>query len=206
MRHPVFFSFAGDAKPIAERLKSHFADDLVYMYARTGVDGDSFPVEILTELRQCAVFVVFWSEAYVADDSRRPWCRRELLTAVKRVAQKSLTRYLILQIDETPLDAPVIDPDTGESIDALKILRDDGRAFTYPIRERAAELRISSELAQLDQGNHPLLPRPMIERQLRGVLSTGNAYSKTPLVFVNGFHGSGRRTVVRSVMGSIFDI
>lgn len=204
MRHPVFFSFAGDSNEIAARIKGHFADDLVYMYKRTGVDGDSFPVEILNELRECQIFVVFWSAAYVAPDPRRPWCRRELLTAAKRIAQGSLNRFLIIQTDKTPLDTKIINPDTGESIDALEPFRADGRAFSYPFRERSIELRISSELANLDQIDHPILPRPVFEHQLRNALRTGNAHSKTPITFVSGFHGNGRRTLVRSVMGLDF--
>lgn len=204
MTHPVFFSFAGDAKQLAARIKGHFADDLVYMYTRTGVDGDSFPAEILTEIRQCQIFVVFWSKAYVEHDARRPWCPRELITAASRIAQGSLNRFLIVQADPTPLEATIVDPDTGVSVDALKVLREDGRAFTYPLHERAIELRLSRELAQLDQCDHPVLPRLAHERQLRDALMTGNAFSKTPITFVTGFHGNGRRTLVRSVMGLDF--
>jgi len=204
MTHPVFFSFAGDAKELAARIKGHFADDLVYMYTRTGVDGDSFPAEIVTELRQCRIFVVFWSKAYVEHDPRRPWCPRELITAAHRIARGSLNHFLIVQADQTPLETLIVDPDTGVSVDALKVLREDGRAFTYPLRERAIELRLSSELAQLDQCDHPVLPRPDHERQLRDALTTGSAYSKTPITFVTGFHGNGRRTLVRSVMGLDF--
>jgi tetratricopeptide (TPR) repeat protein len=197
--HPVFFSFAGDTKELAERLKAKFADDLVYCYSRTGVDGDSFPVEILSEIRQCELFVMFWSAAYVAADPRRPWCRRELLTAVRRLASGNLHRVLLLQCDGTPLTATITDPDTGEVIDVLKIVRDETRAFSHPFSSRAVEERLGHELAQLGEVDHPILPRSDYQEQLRETLaSTGR--SKTPVVFVNGYHGSGRRTLVKTVM------
>jgi len=200
MKHPVFFSFAGDSRAIAERLKSRFADDFVYMYTRTGVDGDSFPTEIRAELIQCELFVIFWSAGYAVSDPLRPWCRRELFTAAKRVAQKTLSRFLILQVDKTPLDKLLEDPDSGQVVDVLKPLRDDRRAFGYPLQERAIENRISSELAQMDRADHPLLPRFIFQQEIRKNLSTGNAQTRTPVLFVNGFHGSGRRTMVKSVI------
>ena len=202
MKHPMFFSFAGDSKQLAERIKSHFRDDLVYAYTRTGGDGDNFPDEILMELRQCKVFVVFWSAAYVLDDPRRPWCRRELLTAAKRIQQGNLARFFIVQVDNTPLDAKLVDPDTGDLVDALASLRTESRAFVQPLRERAIEQRLSLELAQIEHSDHPILPRDSLVRALRGVLNTGNLHSKTPVVFVNGFHGSGRRTLIQEVMGN----
>lgn len=202
MRHPVFFSFAGDAKALVERIRSKFRDELVYVYTRTGVDGDSFPAEILSELRQCELFVVFWSAAYVAGDPSRPWCRRELLTALRRYEQGGLRRFLIVQVDGTPLDQTVIDPDTGLSIDGLRAFREDGRAFTHPIKERAIEQRLSAELAKIDQSDHPLLPRTELQELLRRALKTGDLQTKTPITFVSGFHGSGRRTLVRLITQS----
>lgn len=202
MKHPMFLSFAGDSKQLAHRIKSHFRDDLAYAYTRTGGDGDNFPAEILMELRQCQVFVVFWSAAYVRDDPRRPWCRRELLTAAKRIQQGNLTRFFIVQVDGTPLDAKLVDPDTGDLVDALSTLRSDSRAFMHPASERAIEQRLSLELAQIEHSDHPILPRDSLERALRNVLNTGNVHSKTPVIFVNGFHGSGRRTLIREVMSN----
>jgi hypothetical protein len=197
--HPVFFSFAGDTKEQAERLKAKFADDLIYCYSRTGVDGDSFPAEILAEIRQCELFVIFWSAAYVASDPRRPWCRRELLTAARRVASGSIQRVVLLQCDETPLTAAIVDPDTGDEVDALKIVREETRAFSHPFSRRAVEERIGHELAQLGEIDHPILPRSDYQAQLRDTLAT-RGRTKTPVVFVNGYHGSGRRTLVKTVM------
>lgn len=202
MTHPMFLSFSRDAKQLAERTKSCLRDDLVYAYTRTGVDGVNFPAEISMELQRCSVFVVFWSAAYVENDSSRTWCRRELLTAKMRVEQGSLTRFFIVQVDKTPLDTKIVNPDTGELVDALAPFRNESRAFLYPASERAIQQRLSLELAKLDQSDHPILPREPLIRALRDVLSTGNVYSKTPLVFVNGFHGSGRRTLIRSVMSN----
>lgn len=204
MTHPVFFSFAGDTKSIAETLKQRFADDLVYIYTRTGVDGESFPDEILEEIAQCDLFVVFWSAAYVEADERRPWCRRELITAARRVASGKLTRYLIIQADSTSFQTPINDPDTGDVVDALKDLRDDRRAFVQPLNIKAIEHRIAVELSQLSDGSLPTLHRPLYLKALRDALDTGTYESKTPIVFISGFHGSGRRTLVRSVMSSDF--
>lgn len=202
MRHPVFFSFASDTKPLVDRIKANFRDDLVYAYNRTGVDGDSFPAEILAELRHCQLFVVFWSAAYVAGDSRRPWCRRELLTATRRHENGGLQRFLIVQADATALDHMILDPDTGIMIDGLRKFREDGRAFSHPIQERSLAQRLTEELSQIDQSDHPLLPRSELQALLRRALKTGDVNTKTPITFVSGFHGSGRRTLVRLITKS----
>lgn len=201
--HPVFFSFAGDFKEMAERLKAKFADDLVYCYSRTGVDGDSFPVEILAELRQCELLVIFWSAAYVANDPRRPWCRRELTTGVRRLTSGSLKRVLLLQCDSTPLATEIVDPETGVSVDVLKAVRDDSRAFSHPVNLRAVEVRLANDLAQIGEIDHPILPRSDYQSQLRDTLASRGG-KKTPVVFVNGYHGTGRRTLVSTVMGVDF--
>jgi len=202
MMHPMFLSFAGDSRELADRIKSRFRDDLVYAYTRTGGDGDNFPAEILMELRQCKVFVVFWSAAYVRNDPQRPWCRRELLTAARRIQQQNLARFFVVQVDDTPLDAKLVDPDTGDLVDALAPLRSESRAFIHPVSERAIEWRISLELAQIEHSDHPILPRDSLVHALRDVLNTGSLRSKTPVVFVNGFHGSGRRTLIQEVMSN----
>jgi len=197
--HPVFFSFAGDTKEVAERLKGKFSDELVYCYSRIGVDGDSFPAEILSEVRQCELFVIFWSSAYVASDLARPWCRRELLTAVRRHANGNLQKVLLLQCDATPFTSEIVDPETGAIMDALKGVRDESRAFSHPFRERAVEERLAHELAQLGAIDHPILPRSDYQAQLRDTLAT-RGRTKTPVVFVHGYHGSGRRTLIKTVM------
>lgn len=204
MTHPVFFSFAGDANKLAVQLKNRFSDDMVYMYLRTGVDGTEFPDEILNELAQCKIFVLFLSKAYIANDAQRPWCRRELLNAVRRVESGSLKNVLIICTDETKLDSKIVDPDTGNIIDALKPLRDVWRAFPCPPDLRSVEHLISNELAQLLDTALPELHRSPLEAQLRSALEIGNFQHKTPIVFVSGFHGSGRKTLIRSVMRSDF--
>jgi hypothetical protein len=204
MTHPVFFSFAGDTKSLADRIKSRFADDLVYTYTRSGVDGTDFPEEILTTLAQCSVFVIFWSKAYVAADQTRPWCRRELITAGRRVDSGSLKHYIILQCDETPLNTPIINPDDGRLVDGLKPFRDTSRAFPSPINVKSVESFLSSELAQLMADNLPILPRPNYQQLLRAALDTGTHFARTPVVFVSGFNGTGRKTLIRSVMSSDF--
>lgn len=200
MMHPIFFSFANDAAELANRVRSKFNDDLIYAYTRTGGVADAFPLEIQQELTACSIFVVFWSKKYVENDPARVWCRRELLTASKRATQGTLSRYFIVQVDHTPLDHQIIDPETGEQIDAMKAFRQESRAFSAPVSANVIEQRLSMELAQLNQSNHPIMARENLERQLREVLDTGSMSSKTPVVFVNGFHGSGRRTLIRSVM------
>lgn len=199
MQHPVFFSFAGDSSALVNRIKSKFRDDLVYMYMRTGVAGDNFPEEILSELSNCQLFVVFWSAMYVAGDSNRPWCRRELLTALRRLKSQSLRQFLIIQTDVTPLDQVITDPDTGAVVDGLAAFRESGRAFSYPIQERAIEQRLSFELAKIDQSNHPLIPRVELQDLMRKALSTGDVQSKSAVTFVAGFHGAGRRTLIHLI-------
>ncbi|MBV7426781.1 MULTISPECIES: toll/interleukin-1 receptor domain-containing protein [unclassified Acidovorax] len=204
MTHPIFFSFAGDSKPLAESLKGRFADDLIYMYARTGVDGTNFPDEILEEIAQCELFVIFWTASYVQTDPRRPWCRRELLTARKRVLSGSLKSFLIVQADATTFDTEVVDPDSGLLIDALKPFRDERRAFVQPLNAKAIEQRIAFELSKLNDDDVPTLPRPAFQKLLRDALKTDGYQTKTPIIFVSGFHGSGRKTLVRSVMSLDF--
>ncbi len=202
MAHPIFFSFSGDSKEQAERLKSRFSDDLVYMYSRTGVDGVDFPNEILDEIAQCRVFILFLSRGYVEADPRRPWCRRELLAAAKRITTGNLKSFLIIQVDQTPLTATITDPDTNAITDALKPFREARRAFAYPVDWKSVESRVADELASLSDEVLPELPRPAFEKLLRDCLNLGTYQNRAPLIFVSGFHGSGRRTLVRAVMRS----
>lgn len=202
MGHPVFFSFAADGKESAERLKAKFADELIYSYTRTGEGAAEFPEEILEEIGQCELFVIFWSVAYAEADPRRPWCRRELLTALRRFGSKSLERFIIVQVDTTPLDKPIVDPDTQALTDALLTLRERFRAFTAPPDLKGIEAAIGRELSKLPDYSLPELPRPALLGQLRQTLDAGSLQAKTPVVFVTGFAGSGRRTTIRSLMQS----
>lgn len=202
MGHPVFFSFAADGKESAERLKAKFADELIYSYTRTGGNAAEFPEEILEEIGQCELFVVFWSAAYVDGDSRRPWCRRELLTALHRLERKSLDRFIIVQVDNTPLDKPIVDPDSQALTDALLHLRQRFRAFAAPPDLKGVEAAIGREISKLPDYALPELPRPTLLAQLRQTLDVGSLQAKTPVVFVTGFPGSGRRTTIRSLMQS----
>nr|WP_315220458.1 toll/interleukin-1 receptor domain-containing protein [uncultured Duganella sp.] len=204
MPHPIFFSFANDAKGIATTIKSRFSDDLVYSYIRTGVEGDNFPDEILEEIHQCKIFVIFLSSNYISSKTSRPWCRRELITAMRRVEAGTLKSFFIVQTDKTPLDSEIHDPDNNVAIDALKVFRDKSRAFGFPVDTRIVEHRIASELARQTDTELPILVRESFQRSLRSILK-GNDYStKRPVVFVSGFHGTGRKTLIRSVMGSDF--
>ncbi|MCZ8227698.1 MAG: toll/interleukin-1 receptor domain-containing protein, partial [Burkholderiaceae bacterium] len=204
MTHPVFFSFAGDAKQYAERLKGKFSDEIVYMYSRTGVDGVDFPQEILEEIAQCQLFVVFWSAAYIDADVRRPWCRRELITAAKRVSSGSLTNYIIIPIDSTPLESLIKDPDTGETSDVLQPMRETRRAFSVPVAWKAVETEIARELAHFSDAALPELFRADLQRQLRESIENGSYQTKAPVTFVSGFHGSGRKTLIRGLMQADF--
>lgn len=204
MTHPVFFSFSGDAKSFAQSLKEKFSDDLVYMYIRTGADGIDFPQEILEEVTQCEIFVLFLSRDYVADDPKRPWCRRELAVAERRIVAGSLKKFLIIQMDDTPFDTPIKNPDTGQRADVLRVFRNERRAFTQPLNRRAIEQRLAFELAQIGDGPLPVLPRVDFQKELREALDTGSYQTKTPLVIVSGFDGVGRKTLIRSVMSSDF--
>lgn len=201
MTHPIFFSFASDSTSLAQKIKRRFSDDLVYIYTRTGANGEDFPEEILGELSQCKIFVVFWSAKYIADDKERPWCRRELLTALRRIEAGNLKNYFLVQVDDTALEAHFVDPETGMMSDFLKPLREVKRAFTVPVDHKAVEHRLAGELAQLLDGGMPVLPRTVYQDELRSALETGNFETKTPLIFVSGFHGSGRKTLIQSIMG-----
>jgi hypothetical protein len=200
--HPVFFSFANDSKVLAERVAARFSDDLVYMYARSGVDGVNFPEEILAEIAQCQIFVIFWSSSYVSGDPRRPWCRRELLTALTRYKNGTLTNFVIVQVDQTALDKTIEDPDTGLPVDALGPLREKFRAFTPPIDAKSLEIALGRELAKVPDLVLPELARPELLQQLRLTLDVGSLQTKTPLVIVSGFPGSGRSTLVRTLMNA----
>ena len=204
MSHPIFFSFSGDSMAFAQKIKRHFADDLVYFYSRNGVDGTNFPDEILSEISQCKIFVIFLSAGYVKNDSSRPWCRRELITATKRIQSGSLKNYFLIQVDNTALDVEIVDPDSGVVSDVLKVIRDHKRAFSYPSDQRSIEHRIATELAQMMDVSTPILPRTEYQNELRTALETGSFETKTPVVFVSGFHGAGRKTLISSVMENDF--
>jgi len=204
MPHPIFFSFAADSAALASRLKNKFSDDLVYAYTRTGADGEIFPDEILEEISQCKIFVVFLSKNYIANETARPWCRRELITAMRRIEAGGLKSFFIIQNDNTTLDTQIIDPDTGSVIDAFKVFREVRRSFPHPVDMKAIEHRIASELAMQLDTELPVLARDVFQRQIRSALNTGDYSTKRPVIFVSGFHGTGRKTLIRSVMSFDF--
>lgn len=199
MTHPVFFSVADEDKLHAQQVAEQCASDHVYLYSITGKEGANFPEEISNELSSCSYFVIFWSASYV----KKEWTRRELAIAAKRLRSGELNEFLIVRLDPTPLDKRAINPLTEKEEEILRPFRDKRRATNLPFNAVSVLRHIGDALATLSPAKTPLLPRSDLENKLRQEIAI-DFTSTNPLIFVSGLNGSGRKTLVRSVMDRDF--
>lgn len=203
MNRPIFFSVCGTNVAVAHRAQQEFSSDRIHLYSDNGKQGADFPMEIERELAECQCFVIFWSSDYIAED--HPWTRRELALASKRKYEGALRHDLIIRLDETPLESLVLNPLTGRKEDLLKPFRDTTRANDFPFDSAVLIQQLSEKLGILDRRALPIFPRYGLEQQLLQAMEiSGQWASKSPVVFVSGLEGSGRSTLINSVMGSAF--
>jgi len=143
------------------------------------------------ELPQSQLFVVFWSEAYTSAQG----CIREILQA-KDLVQQGLQRAVVLRLDDHPITWT---EDLGETVkpvfEALRQMLDYRTSSPRVPLQSAIDLveRVAEPILQSD---HPRLPRHALLKTMREVVKK-DRFSYYPAVWVSGFNGVGRESLIR---------
>lgn len=196
--HPVFLSMGGVRDTaLASQVKAALPDGLVYMYTRNGEEGTSFRREIEAEVQSCKLFVVFWSDDYLASEH----AKLELAT-FKRSAE-SLDSGRELLVVQTSRKSPNIqkrwkNPINGKEEFTLGRWRLD-RAVA-PDRDSIGIAEIMKrKLDSLGFSSAIIVQRPDIQSSIAAALDAGEFYKKE-FVFISGSEGDGRRTAIKTYM------
>lgn len=191
----AFFSVSGEDQPIAEKLAKNFRPDLMYLYSHTGEIGAEIWKEVEEKLRECHLFVIFWSKHYVS----KPGTIREILRASELLRQNVIKGVLIIRLDETPLDEKSPDPTDGKSKTLLSPFSNKFRALELPFDFKQAEALLDQQLLNLDESAPPILPRPFLDAGLDKAFKIDHRRTH-PVVWVSGREGYGRRSLIHRVM------
>jgi tetratricopeptide (TPR) repeat protein len=199
--HPVFFSVAGTSdRKLAEATKALLPDNLVYLYTRTGEEGVSIRREIEAEIQGCLLFVVFWSDDYLASQ----YATVEL--ALFRKSAEAFSGREILVVPTTRRSPNPQhkwkNPISGLTEHALGRWRLDRALDRAPDSQKIAE-HVRRRIEQVQIGADVLVPRLNVQQLLRGALSAAQ-YRTKEFVFVAGFEGDGRRTAIAQYMDLSF--
>lgn len=191
---PVFFSISNADIDFGEKVWKNFPDDWIYLYSKTGEEAAHLWDEISErELPRAKVLVVFWSRNFL----KAQGCIREIKQAAG-LLESGLLRPLVLRLDDCPLSWTTDFPeDTKEVFAALQKALDYRTSRENVPLDHAVELvsRVSEPLLVSD---HPRLPRPQLLQTLRSSLQLPNdRFRFFPAVWVSGFNGVGRETIVR---------
>lgn len=195
MGRPIFFSVADRDVAAAEAIARKFSGDIIYLYTRTGVDGADMWDEIeRAELSQARGLVIFWSRNFIAAAG----CRRELQLAASLLASGQLRHVAILRLDDTPLglgDGDHPEPDR-ELFAQFAGFTQRFRASALPYDGEKAFQIVDRLVREATSVAMPVFPRPQIVEALRAGAKAGE-FSYRPAVWVSGFNGYGRRTMIR---------
>lgn len=196
--HPVFLSMGGVRDTnLAARVKAELPDGLAYMYTRNGEEGASFRREIEAEVQNCKVFVVFWSDDYLASE------HAILELAVFKRSAESLDSGRELLVVQTNRKTPNIqrrwkNPINGIDEFTLGRWRLDRAISSDRDATGIAEL-IKRKLDSLGFSSTIIVPRPEIQKNIAAALDAGDFY-KREFVFISGSEGDGRRTAIKTYM------
>lgn len=196
--HPIFLSMGGVRDTaLAEKVKDHLPDGLVYMYTRNGEEGTAFRREIEAEVNNCTLFVVFWSEDYLAS----PHAVLELATFKRSGEPIDSGRDLL--VVPTSRKAPNIqrrwkNPINEKEEFTLGRWRLDRAVSPERDAEGIAEL-IKRKLDSLGFSNSIFVQRSDVQKSIAAALDAGDYYRRE-FVFVSGSEGDGRRTAIKMYM------
>lgn len=195
MARPVFFSFSSVHENVATTIADRFSGDIIYCYTRSGEFGADFWNEIeRKELSQARGLVIFWSKSFAAS----PACRRELKLATELLKSGSLKQVAILRLDDTPLELPKDEMDQGLQgvYEHLSAITGRFRAANLPFDADGAFHMVDRLVRTVTAVAMPIFPRPQIVEALRAGAKAGE-FTYRPAVWVSGFNGYGRRTMIR---------
>lgn len=192
---PVFFSFASAQGEIATAIADRFSGDVIYCYTRSGEDGADFWDEIeRQELSGARGFVIFLSAEFLNADA----CQRELKLASELLKSGSIKQAAILRLDDTPLILPEDGSDEKNRVvyQHLAGFTDRFRASGSPFDADKAFQTVDRLIRSVTAVAMPIFPRPQIVETLRVGAKAGE-FQYRPAVWVSGFNGYGRRTMIR---------
>jgi tetratricopeptide (TPR) repeat protein len=191
--YPIFFSVASEDVAFSERVWDQFPDDWIYLYSRSGIEGEHFWERIANdEIPKSKIFVVFWSENYV----KKPSCIRELEQASELVRQGYL-KPLVFRLDNTPIkQAGDCSDEQAKVFRLMDNLIEDHNTSSLCVNEGRA-VEILARLAEpILQPQHPMIPRSDLQQALRRAIQK-ERFTVYPSVWVSGYNGVGRETIIR---------
>lgn len=182
---------------LAAQVKSLLPDGLVYMYTRNGEEGVAFRKEIEAEVNACKLFIVFWSDDYIASEHAMLE-----LASFKRGAE-SLDSGRELLVVQTTRKSPNIqrrgkNPINGKEEFTLGRWRLERAVSPDRDIDGIAEL-IRRKLESTGFSTSILVRRPEIQKSIAAALDGGGFYKKE-FIFVSGAEGDGRRTAIKTYM------
>lgn len=192
--YPIFFSVSSHDISFAEKIWEKFPSDWIYLYSKSGAEGAHMWDEIsFRELPMTKIIVIFWSERYLIAKG----CVRELLQAKDLVRQGGI-RPVVLRLDDTPISwtdeqAPAVKP----IFEALKDLLDYRTSGPSVTEARAAEI-VGNAAEPLLRSQHPTWPRHDLLHTMRRAVQK-DRFTTYPAVWVSGFNGVGRESIVREL-------
>lgn len=143
------------------------------------------------ELPKSKVFVIFWSEHYFAATG----CVREILQARDLVTQGAV-RPVVLRLDDTPISwSSDISTEIKPVFDALREMLAYRTSSSRVTEANAIEI-VGRAAEPILQSQHPIWPRHDILTTMRRAVQK-DRFTTYPAVWVSGFNGVGRETIVR---------
>lgn len=200
MRTPVFLSVGGKRDAIfAKEVHEKLGETLAYHFMVTGEENVKFRPEIEAKINECDVFVVFWSEDYLASLHA---CN-ELAYFRKLVESGAAPKKQLMLVPRDgsgpDIQGKWINPITQKADEfILGNWRYERAVDVASDSERVSQL-IRRKLQHLDIISDILIVRGWIVDQFKSEITLPN-YLARELIFVTGMEGDGRRTALRQFM------
>lgn len=190
--YPIFFSVSSHDISFAENVWEAFPADWIYLYSRSGEEGAHMWDEISQrELPKSKILVIFWSGHYLTATG----CVREILQARDLVSQ-GLVRPVVLRLDDTPISwSSGLGEDVKPAFDALREMLAYRTSSSGVTEANAIEI-VGRAAEPILQSQHPIWPRHDILTTMRRAVQR-DRFTTYPAVWVSGFNGVGRETIVR---------
>lgn len=192
LMYPIFFSVSHHDIPFAERVWEKFPSDWIYLYSKSGEEGAHMWDEISRrELPMAKILIVFWSKNYLVSQG----CIKEIFQA-KDLVKQGIIRPVVLRMDDTPISwSENQSQDTKAVFDALKELLEYRTSSPNVTEAKAIEL-VGNAAESTLRSQHPIWPRhDLLQTMRRAVLK--DKFTTYPTVWVSGFNGVGRESIVR---------